>query len=188
MTTRSLARRTAALALVALVPLAAAACGGDDDDERRPTPPRPPTRAPRPPRPRTKPAAARASTRPTLDEAAVAEAWTTVFDSTVTADAKAPFLEDPTAAAPTLAAYATTGEMMQGITLEPSDVTIDGDTATVTYDILFAGTAAYEDQTGEVANVDGTWKITTEQFCSFMATARTPCADAILGGPAAGGD
>ena len=176
MTTRSLARRTAALALVALVPLAAAACGGDDDDEAS----------------ADTTEAADESTETTAaedeagggegvdasdpDEAAVAEAWTTVFDSTVTADAKAPFLEDPTAAAPTLAAYATTGEMMQGITLEPSDVTIDGDTATVTYDILFAGTAAYEDQTGEVANVDGTWKITTEQFCSFMATARTPCA------------
>jgi hypothetical protein len=74
-----------------------------------------------------------------------------------------------------LAAYATTGQMMQGITLAPTDVTIDGDTATVTYDILFAGTAAYEDQTGEVVMLDGARKVTTEQFCSFMATARTPC-------------
>jgi iron complex transport system substrate-binding protein len=99
-----------------------------------------------------------------------------VFDSTVATEAKAPFLEDPPAAAPTLAAYVTTGQMMQGITLAPTDVTVDGDTATVTYDILFAGTAAYEDQTGEVVKLDGAWKVTTEQFCSFMATARTPCA------------
>ncbi len=99
-----------------------------------------------------------------------------MFDSSVAADAKAPFLEDPAAAAPTLAAYATTGQMMQGITLAPTDVTVDGDTATVTYDILFAGTPAYEDQTGEVVKLDGAWKVTTEQFCSFMATARTPCA------------
>ena len=42
--------------------------------------------------------------------------------------------------------------------------------------ILFAGRSTDQDQTGEVVDMDGTWKITTEQFCSFMATARTPCA------------
>jgi hypothetical protein len=176
MTTHALARRAAALTLVALAPLAAAACGGDDDDEASAET----TEAESSETTETTEAAAEEGgagvDASDPDEAAVAEAWTTVFDSSVAADAKAPFLEDPAAAAPTLAAYATTGQMMQGITLAPTDVTVDGDTATVTYDILFAGTPAYEDQTGEVVKLDGAWKVTTEQFCSFMATARTPCA------------
>jgi len=176
MTSRTLARRAAAVTLVALAPLVAAACGGDDDDEAS-------TGTTEAESSDTTEAAAESESDDAAgvdasdpDEAAVAEAWTTVFDSSVAAEAKAPFLEDPTTTAATLAAYATTGEAMQGITLEPTDVAVDGETATVTYDILFAGTPAYEDQTGEVVNVDGAWKITTEQFCSFMATARTPCA------------
>jgi len=110
------------------------------------------------------------------EQVAAAEAWTTVFDSSVPAGDKAPHLEDPAAVADTLAAYAATGDAMQGITLAATDVAVDGETATVTYDILFAGTPTYEDQTGEVVNVDGAWTVTTDQFCSFMATARTPCA------------
>ena len=141
MTTHALARRAAALTLVALAPLAAAACGGDDDDEASAETTEAESSETTETTGRLPRKAARGVDASDPDEAAVAEAWTTVFDSSVAADAKAPFLEDPAAAAPTLAAYATTGQMMQGITLAPTDVTVDGDTATVTYDILFAGTA-----------------------------------------------
>ena len=175
MITRTFARRAAALALVALVPLGAAACGDDDDDATTDT-----TEADADETTTTEAEASGAAgagvDQSNPDEVAVAEAWTTVFDSSVAPEQKSAYLEDPAAAAATLTAYATTGEMVQGITLEPTDVAIEGDTATVTYDILFAGTSTYQDQTGEVVNMDGTWKITTEQFCSFMATARTPCA------------
>ena len=40
---------------------------------------------------------------------------------------------------------------------------------------LFAGSAAYEDLTGEVVLVDGVWTVTREAYCGFLATARTPC-------------
>ena len=172
MSTRTFARRAAALALVALVPLGAAACG-DDDDATTDT-----TEADADETTTIEAEAVDVAgvdeTNP--DEVAVAEAWTTVFDSSVAPEQKSAYLEDPAAATSTLTAYAATGQMVQGITLEPTDVAIEGDTATVTYDIHFAGTSTYQDQTGEVVDVDGTWKITTEQFCSFMATARTPCA------------
>lgn len=180
MTTRTFSRALAALTLAALAPLVAA-CGDDDTGEAETETESEET---------TTTAADDAADGDDgaeegagegvdlddPDQAAVAEGWTTVFDSSVAADAKSAYLEDPEAAAPTLTAYASTGESMQGITLEPTAITIDGDTATITYDILFAGTSAYQDQTGEMVRQDGQWKVTTEQFCAFMATARTPCA------------
>ncbi len=48
--------------------------------------------------------------------------------------------------------------------------------ATVTYDIEFAGNPAYKPQTGTLAQAGSGWQVTTEQFCSFMSLARTPCA------------
>ena len=35
---------------------------------------------------------------------------------------------------------------------------------------------AYQAQTGTLAQKGEGWIVTTEQFCSFMALARTPCA------------
>lgn len=174
MTRKPIARALGALAMLSVGVFAA--CGDDDDsssDETSETTDA--TAAPDDAAPDDE-AAAGDLDLSDPDVAAVAEAWTTVFDSTVAADAKSAFLEDPAGVADTLTAYAATGEAMQGITLEPTDVTIDGDTATVTYDIFFAGTATYEAQTGTVVNQGGEWKVTTEQFCSFMATARTACA------------
>ena len=61
------------------------------------------------------------------------------------------------------------------IQLEPTAVVITGDSATVTYDVLFAENVAYEDLTGEITLVDGTWVVPTPSFCGFMSSARTPC-------------
>lgn len=112
-------------------------------------------------------------TDPDVD--AVVTAWTTVFDSEVPIEAKARLLQDSATHLTTLEAFADGGEQAGGIVLEPSAVTIDGERAQVTYDVLFAGTGAYGDQTGEVVNLDGTWVVPTAAFCSFMASARTPC-------------
>ena len=65
---------------------------------------------------------------------------------------------------------------MGGIALKPTAVTVDGDTATVTYDVMFGGTAAYQDLTGTITKVGDTWQVTKVDFCGFMASARTPCA------------
>lgn len=109
------------------------------------------------------------------DEQAVRTAWSTVFDSSVPVADKLEHLAEPDLAEPVLAAYATAGEQVGGISLEPTAVAIDGETAEVTYDVLFGGTAAYSDQTGTVERSGDTWVVGTEQFCSFMASARTPC-------------
>lgn len=52
---------------------------------------------------------------------------------------------------------------------------IDGDTATITYDVMFGESVAYSDLTGEITRVDGEWIVPRSEFCSFMASARNPC-------------
>lgn len=106
---------------------------------------------------------------------AVVTAWTTVFDSATPVDAKGPHLQEADALRATLEAYAGAGSQVGGIALVPSGVRIDGDTAIITYDVNFAGTEAYGDQTGRVVRADGSWTVSREQFCAFMASARTPC-------------
>jgi iron complex transport system substrate-binding protein len=64
---------------------------------------------------------------------------------------------------------------MGGITLEPTDVVVDGETATVTYDVMFGGSAAYTALTGSISLIDGTWVVSRAEFCGFMASARNAC-------------
>jgi iron complex transport system substrate-binding protein len=106
---------------------------------------------------------------------AAAAAWSVVFDSTTRFEDKAPHLEDADALASTIEGYAEAGSMMGGISLAPTDVTVDGDVATITYDVLFGENPAYGDQTGELTLVDGVWTVSREEFCGFMASARNPC-------------
>lgn len=106
---------------------------------------------------------------------AAGEAWKLVFDSTIGFDDKSTHLEDAEALRSTVDAYTTAGDGMGGITLEPTDVVVDGDTATVTYDVMFGGTAAYTALTGEMTLVDGTWMVSRAEFCGFMASARNAC-------------
>ena len=109
------------------------------------------------------------------DQHAAADAWSTVFDSTVSFDDKAAHLEDADALQPTVESYTTAGDAMGGISLVPTDVVIDGETATVTYDVMFGDSAAYTALTGEISNVDGTWTVSRSEFCSFMVSARNAC-------------
>ncbi len=106
---------------------------------------------------------------------AVVTAFTTVFDSTAPVEAKTPYLQDAASLRPTLEAYAGGGSAVGGITLVPGAVAIEGDMARITYDVNFAGNEAYGDQEGEVVRIDGAWVVAREQFCAFMASARTPC-------------
>jgi hypothetical protein len=109
------------------------------------------------------------------DAAAAAEAWTTVFDSSLGFDAKAAHLADAEALRTTVDAYTPAGEVVGGIALVPTAVVVDGDTAAITYDVTFAGQVAYSDQEGTVERVDDAWIVSRDEFCSFMSAARNPC-------------
>ena len=69
------------------------------------------------------------------DADAAALAWTTAFDSTTGYDAKAAVIADAEALRPTIEAYTPAGEVVGGITLEPTNVVITGDTAAITYKV-----------------------------------------------------
>lgn len=109
------------------------------------------------------------------DEQAAADAWALVFDSTVGFDDKAMHMEDAEALRETVDAYTAAGDAMGGITLAPTAVVVDGDVATVTYDVMFGTSPAYADQEGTISLVDGTWVVSRDEFCGFMASARNAC-------------
>lgn len=108
-------------------------------------------------------------------EQAASDVWALVFDSSVAYDAKAPHIEDARALQGTIEAYTAAGEPMGGISLAPTAVAVDGDTATVTYDVMFGDRAAYSDLEGVITLVDGTWVVPRDEFCSFMSSARLSC-------------
>jgi hypothetical protein len=109
------------------------------------------------------------------DADAAALAWATAFDSTTGYDAKAAVIADAEALRPTIEAYTPAGEVVGGITLEPTNVVITGDTAAITYKVLFAGTSPYPEQEGTIQRVDGAWVVSRDEFCGFMTMARNPC-------------
>ena len=109
------------------------------------------------------------------EQAAAADAWSTVFDSTVGFDDKAPYLEAADELRETVESYTTAGDAMGGISLAPTAVAVDGDAATITYDVLFGETAAYTALEGVIARIDGVWTVGRDEFCTFMASARNAC-------------
>lgn len=109
------------------------------------------------------------------DGQAAMDAWAVVFDSTAEFVDKAPHLEDAAALESSNAAYAEAGVSFGGFSMEPTAVEFSGDEATITYNVLFGGTAAYTDLTGVIQRVNGTWTVSRESYCGFLASARSPC-------------
>ena len=112
---------------------------------------------------------------PDTDEQAAEDAFAKVFDSNVAFADKAEFIAEPDAVEAAAEAYASAGSAMGGISLKPTGVTIDGDTATVTYDVLFGTETAYSDLTETISRVGGSWVVANETFCGFLTQARVPC-------------
>jgi iron complex transport system substrate-binding protein len=106
---------------------------------------------------------------------AAAEAWSLAFDSAVGFEDKAAHIEDAEALRATIESYTAAGSAMGGITLVPTDVAVNGESATVTYDVMFGPSAAYTDLSGLISLVDGTWVVSRTEFCTFMASARNAC-------------
>ena len=68
-------------------------------------------------------------------------------------------MEDAEALQATVESYTAAGDAMGGITLVPTDVVVDGDPATVTYDVMFGEETAYTALEGEMSLVDGVWVV-----------------------------
>jgi len=109
------------------------------------------------------------------DTQEITDLYETVFSSDTTYEEKASLIDDPAGLEETVAKYTKTGESMGGVGLVATSVTVTGDTAEVTYDLLFGGNPTYPDLLGDAVRVDGTWLVTRELFCSIMASARVGC-------------
>jgi iron complex transport system substrate-binding protein len=193
------ARSLATLAAATVLATTVVACGDDDETSSTPVPTTdaiPTTSAPAPTTvppttatttPTTNPEATTvppttaapstsAANDPDDPAAAAVAAWVAVFDSEEPFESKAPHLADAEALRPTIEAYRGAGSGFGGISLEPTDVVVEGATATITYDVNFGDNPAYGDQVGTITLVDDVWTVGRDEFCSFMSSARVPCA------------
>ena len=109
------------------------------------------------------------------DAAEITAIYEIVFSSDTTYEEKAPLIDDPSGLEETVDQYMETGESMGGVGLVATGITVSGDSAEVTYDLLFGGNPTYPDLTGDAIRVDGTWLVTREMFCSIMTSARVGC-------------
>lgn len=109
------------------------------------------------------------------DVDAVVLAYQVAFDAESTYEEKAVFIDDPTDLEETVAKYLETGASVGGITVAVSAVTLNGDSADVVYDLLFAGNPTYPDLSGTAVSTPDGWKVPRTVFCSLMSAARVGC-------------
>lgn len=109
------------------------------------------------------------------EEAAAMSAWAIVFDSNAEWALKSPHIAESDNLEESNEQYRAGGEQMGGFSLRPTGAVIEGDTATITYDVLFGESPAYTDLQGVIDLVDGVWVVSRDTYCGFLAQARTPC-------------
>lgn len=61
-----------------------------------------------------------------------------------------------------------TNALAQSASVKVKDVTVQGDTATVTYDILLNGQPALSGQKGTLVQKDGQWQVSVQTFCNLL--------------------
>ena len=98
-----------------------------------------------------------------------------VYDSEAAWEEKALHLENATSLEASNTVYREGASNSGGISLNPTSATINGDVATIIYDVYFGDSPAYTDLDRVITRVDGVWVVTEEDFCGFLASARTPC-------------
>ena len=182
------------IVLVLAVSLLGAACGGDSatdsaGDTTVPAAPVTTTTTEAPPPATTLPPTTTTTVATTTTTAALAGivpgedpdvdaivlAYEIAFDSVSDFETKAPYIEDPSGLEETVALYLVTGETMGGIGVVVKEVTVDGDAATLVYDLLFNDNPTYPDLDGRAVRTEIGWQVPRGAFCGLMASARVGC-------------
>ena len=109
------------------------------------------------------------------EEQTAVDAFALVYDSSAAWESKALHLENSDLLQVTNEQYRDANESMGGISLRPTGAKIEGDIATIIYDVLFGVTPAYESLERTITRVDGVWKVSRDDYCGFLSSARTPC-------------
>ncbi|MFF8832743.1 hypothetical protein [Streptomyces sp. NPDC015131] len=155
--TRPRAAALAAAAVLVLVPVAAG-CGDGNGSEPRtsPSPTASPTQGQGQP---DDPAAARQE---------IEKNWTAFFAPATPADQKVAVLENGDRMRPVLQALSGTPQAAQ-TSVQVKNVTFTSPTqATVTYDLLVAGTPALPDSQGTAVYQQDTWKVSVKTLCALV--------------------
>lgn len=174
------------VAMITVISLAVNACGGSTDSDSGDPAAAPTTVAPTtttaPPTtttaaPTTTTAAPVSAITPGEDPDvdAVVVAYSIAFDSEADYAAKEGYIVDPTGLEQTVVDYLAIGETMGGVSVLVNEVVIDGDSADVTYDLLFNGNPTYPNLSGTAVLTDSGWQVPRSVFCSLMASARVGC-------------
>jgi hypothetical protein len=111
------------------------------------------------------------------EQRGVADTWERALDSSLAYEDHAAVIEDPASLQTTIENYPTAAELVGGITVTVTAVTIEGDTATVQYVVNFAGVEApYGELTTSLTRVDGAWIVPQAEYCAVQTMARNDCA------------
>ena len=94
-----------------------------------------------------------------------------VYDSEAAWEEKALHLENATSLEASNTVYREGASNSGGISLNPTSATINGDVATIIYDVYFGDEPVYTGLGNH--RVDGVWVVTEEDFCSWRR--RAPC-------------
>jgi hypothetical protein len=98
----------------------------------------------------------------------VTTAWTTFFNGSTPAAQRLALLQDASAFAAALRAQ-TSSSFAKGVSAKVTKVDVtSSSTATVTYSILIGGTPELPNATGKAVLVAGTWKVSSQSFCSLL--------------------
>ena len=103
------------------------------------------------------------------------DVFTLVYDSDSPFDSVGPHLENADALQATHAEFAAFGASVGGIQVVPTAVTIDDDTATITFDVHVAGTPYSSGGDGVLQLRDGVWVAPRSEFCAGMQLAGISC-------------
>ena len=109
------------------------------------------------------------------EEQTAVDAFALVYDSNAVWEGKALHIENSDLLQASNEQYRDANESMGGISLRPTGAKIEGDIATIIYDVLFGVTPAYESLERTITRVDGVWRVSRDDYCGFLSSARTPC-------------
>ena len=109
------------------------------------------------------------------EEQTAVDAFALVYDSNAVWEGKALHIENSDLLQASNEQYRDANESMGGISLRPTGAKIEGDIAIIIYDVLFGVTPAYESLERTITRVDGVWRVSRDDYCGFLSSARTPC-------------
>ncbi|MEM1333526.1 MAG: ABC transporter substrate-binding protein, partial [Actinomycetota bacterium] len=109
------------------------------------------------------------------EEQAAIDAWVIALGPEASLEEKARHIADFDSILPAVEAAIEAGNAAGGVEVLPQRATINGDLATVLFDVALGGTVAAEDFTADLTLVDGVWVASRSQVCTYVALIGVQC-------------